>query len=140
MDSSKEYIKMCEKSEEIQGLRKEKRTVPFWGERLCDNPQNGDYYGDSEGETYLIAGTFGIAGYIIWLPRQDQLQEMINESWENVLYEFYQFISDDDCGRTYYSEDKVNKYESMEQLWLAFVMKEKYSKVWNGKEWKKEGV
>ena len=24
---------------------------------------------------------------------------------------------------------------SMEQLWLAFVMSEKYNKIWNGKEW-----
>ena len=26
---------------------------------------------------------------------------------------------------------------SMEQLWLAFVMKDKYDKTWDGKEWKK---
>lgn len=26
-------------------------------------------------------------------------------------------------------------FDSFEQLWLAFVMKEKYSKQWNGKEW-----
>jgi hypothetical protein len=31
------------------------------------------------------------------------------------------------------------KFESMEQLWLAFVLKEKYGKVWSGTDWVKEG-
>jgi hypothetical protein len=29
----------------------------------------------------------------------------------------------------------ISEYESYEQYWLAFVMKEKYLKIWNGKEW-----
>jgi len=31
----------------------------------------------------------------------------------------------------------TNDFTSMEQLWLAFVMNEKYNKVWNGKDWMK---
>ena len=31
-----------------------------------------------------------------------------------------------------------NKW-SMEQLWFAFVMKEKYGKVWDGESWKIRG-
>ena len=27
------------------------------------------------------------------------------------------------------------KFTSMEQLWLAFIMREKYQKVWSGTEW-----
>jgi len=31
-------------------------------------------------------------------------------------------------------------FHSMEQLWLAFVMKELYNKQWSGEEWVKETV
>jgi len=34
-------------------------------------------------------------------------------------------------GLNFYSE----QFTSMEQLWLAFVMKEKYGKVWDRKDW-----
>lgn len=33
----------------------------------------------------------------------------------------------------------LEQFTSMEQLWLAFVMKEKYNKTWDGNEWK-EGL
>lgn len=67
----------------------------------------------------------------IWLPRQDQLQNM---AWESLgtycsnkmnsltwgIWDFYNSIDD---------------LDSMEQLWLAFVMKKKFNKVWTGGEW-----
>ena len=73
----------------------------------------------------------------VWLPRQDQLQEMIE--WEEKgsytlslmcfhINEFY-----NTCGE-WAQEDSA----SMEQLWLAFVMKARYSKTWNGADWLKE--
>ena len=36
-----------------------------------------------------------------------------------------------------YSDGAISDefFDSMEQLWLAFVMKKKYGKVWNGEEW-----
>jgi len=67
----------------------------------------------------------------VWLPRQDQLQDMV---WDSLgtycsnkmnsltwgVWDFYNTIDDVD---------------SMEQLWLAFVMRELYNKQWNGNEW-----
>ena len=64
-----------------------------------------------------------------WLPRQDQLQEMVN--WEKI------FIVRE--GKEYQQRslgDILLRANSMEQLWLAFVMKEKFNKEWDGKEWK----
>ena len=58
------------------------------------------------------------------LYRQDQLQEMVNQS-KNVV--------DLMASVLYWSAGKY--FLSMEQLWLAFVMKELYGKVWNGEEW-----
>ena len=68
----------------------------------------------------------------IWLPRQDQLQEMVINSDYAMTY----------CSRLWdwagkqMSGHYVMKFASMEQLWLALVMKEKYNKTWNGETWK----
>src|SRR5208337_398107 len=65
-------------------------------------------------------------GEKIFLPRQDQLQKMINTDWFDSfrgLLWFYQVSS-------------MKNIHSMEQLWLAFVMMEKYKKVWNDEDWR----
>ena len=57
---------------------------------------------------------------------QDQLQEMVDGGFTHQNFErFYQW----------YKSGIVQTLSSMEQLWLAFVMKSLYSKIWNGKEW-----
>jgi len=136
MDTSKEYILMCEKAVKIQELWK---------------PSFGDYAISLQGRLeiitkaknpsmpdFLLCSTFGEGGRtewrqletlngFIWLPRQDQLQEMINEVNYHKVWNFYEFVMDD-IG----SESK----KSMEQLWLAYVMRHKYNKIWNGKDWK----
>lgn len=113
MDTSKTYIEMCKKAEEIQRLR------PI----VADDH---DYF-------YCKVHGFGCdLDKAVWLPRQDQLQEMLSIGKSNTftgLLALQLFIEDN------------AKYEmldwSMEQLWLAFVMKSLYQKVWNGKEWVK---
>ncbi|MCD6295929.1 MAG: hypothetical protein J7M30_02120 [Deltaproteobacteria bacterium] len=136
MDTSKEYIKMCEKAVEIRGL---------WEQRI------GDFFFDAITgiRVQWESGDMRFASIptsesAVWLPRQDQLQEMV---WENI-------VENDplrgECVKSQKPEllsNNFNKYvmkdgdrprlESMEQLWLAFVMKELYSKTWNGKEWMK---
>ncbi len=59
------------------------------------------------------------------LERQDQLQEMVDGGFTHQTFErFY---------RWYHSG--ITNLASMEQLWLAFVMKEKHNKVWSGESW-----
>ena len=145
MDKSEEYIKMCEKAVEIQKLRKNKLII-------------GDYYdlvvleGDAiyiVDREYIDKKCLPWCQYSIWLPRQDQLQEVMwlsqRESCEKAtdgelqgwyfdlmkeVFEVYEW---------YYNEEyDYNHFTSMEQLWLAFVMKEKYKKIWNGEDWNKE--
>lgn len=78
----------------------------------------------------------------IWLPRQDQLQEMVLPNFEGkdryAIYEivdaFNKFVFKGSRSRL--GALKHGLFDpSMEQLWLAFVMKEKYNKAWNGDEW-----
>ena len=126
MDNSETYIKMCEKAVEIQGVQKE-FPLPV-----------GGYYTD--GETLFCGCDIHSVGIdyeteeFIWLPRQDQLQEMIkkgNETAHELNARLYRFSSKNSSILT------INY--SMEQLWLAFVMKEKFNKTWNGEEWVDNG-
>ncbi len=72
---------------------------------------------------------------IIWLPRQDQLQEMvrpqINKNYgESISYLHRQF--------TEWLKGENPEFETYEQLWLAFVMQRLHGKKWNGNEWIRE--
>jgi len=137
MDTSKEYIEMCKKAEEIQEL---------W------NPSIGDWYFgrghyyeiiphfknefevfilcdyDSEGGHFHLEPNHIDKSIEIWLPRQDQLQEMVGGTslWKIVSIHRHCHLIDTHV---------PSASSSMEQLWLAFVMKEKYDKTWDGKDW-----
>ncbi len=109
MDISETYIKMCKQAEEIQG-------------RYFST---GDYF--SRGFGAEIHCDYEAFEGCIWLPRQDQLQEMVgfvsNEWW--LLDLFIRFTRETD----------ISKITSMEQLWLSFVMSIRYQKIWNGTGW-----
>lgn len=137
MDTSEVYIKMCEKAEEIQELRVPTTTqspYSFW--------QEGDYYFlDKEPSVYSFHWSPHHISNAVWLPRQDQLQEMVRSettigtatakpesSWQ-LSQRFWNWL---------WSKEEIVSDKSMEQLWLAFVMKEKYGKVWNGDFWAPE--
>ena len=65
---------------------------------------------------------------------QDQLQEMVGEASEIILLELlfcFVFDIDKHCWQTEYTK----QFTSMEQLEFAFIMKEKYNKVWVDNNW-----
>lgn len=133
MGTSQENIKMCEKAVEIQRP---------WLVKMAENPRFGDIYANyCSGE---LIGPFFKSDKMpipieklrerryIWLPTQAQLQKVLGSSFPplgilsrlNHVYE--------------QNKDYWTGFESFEQLWLAFVMKEKYNKTWNGEDWIKE--
>ena len=133
MDKTKEYILMCKKAEEIQKVW-EHCAGDVCSPRFSDN------------NTWIVGFNTGFSELkekdIIWLPRQDQLQEMIRhkrcsqlqfEDWYSELKRFTLF-----CGNLPACPE--NYFKSMEQLWLAFVMKEKFNKKWTGNDWKKNNA
>jgi len=75
---------------------------------------------------------------IVPLWRQDQLQDIYREQYLKApnkygwLGMFINFVYGEyqDTGAT---ADEA--FDTMEKLWLAFVMKEKFGKVWNGEAW-----
>ena len=106
---------MCEKAVEIQ----EKKLDFGIGSSV--------YYLDGE----IIIGLDATIN-CLWLPRQDQLQDMVTDKFssreqipclQKILAYKVQCTKEDKNPSTW------------EQLWLAFVMKEKYNKTWNNEDW-----
>ena len=114
------YIQMCEKAEEIQKLW-EFSPGDFYIHYGNTPPKVQTVDGD--GDKY---GDFGCAcceGKRFWLPRQDQLQEIMGlDAWQ--WFEL--------CYK------QVQTYPlpcSAEFVCLEIVMENKFNKTWNGKEW-----
>ena len=133
MDISEKYVLMCEKANEIQkGKQISIGDFHSWGKEVAIIDQisgnENDYYSDWPGN--------------IWLPRQDQLQEIVHKFYEKkypkqypynglLMYELWH-LSTSCVNSVLTSED----YKwSLEKLWLAFVMKELYQKQWDGENW-----
>lgn len=127
MDTSKEYIWMCQQAKEIQ----EKYSAT-----------EGDYliYTDKPGEVWIFPndlrireGTFDWE--LIWLPRQDQLQDMFGRyEYGDHIYNMYRWTRAR-IPHGHITNEYARSMKSMEQLWFAFIMGKKYNKVWNGEDW-----
>lgn len=123
MDCGNDYIKMCKKAEEIQEFWDRHKgdwyADPFW-----NNEKQGDdwniYVLESDNQ-YLYQPRY------TWLPRQDQLQEMMEDATYYKLKNIFSFMINPD--------HHIPFNISMEQLWLTFIMKERFKKIWNGEEW-----
>jgi len=78
----------------------------------------------------------------IWLPRQDQVQEMLIESINDnqsarlaeIHYRYYNWIQKNCCIPEIFG-CAFTIYSSFNQLWLAYYMYEKYNKIWDGEKW-----
>ena len=130
MDISKQYIEMCRGANKILP----ERSVEPWDYWYM---QAGDLDAFEVMVVTLLPGQGPSVrehdGYKLLFPlyRQDQLQEMVIvdrtiDTFRGVIasrlsrfWHWYLFTADE--------------FDSMEQLWLAFVMKEKHDKIWNGK-------
>ena len=143
MDTSETYVKMCEKAEEIQKKWKPKSGDYCFGKcvRHC-----GDLV--SEPEVYRFAPLDDDCWYesipvgwdydkweektdSIWLPTQDQFQQMVRPEKRSHWYLVELFAN----WCVAQKKDIPFAFYSMEQLWLAFVMKQRWNKSWNGENW-----
>ena len=113
---------MCEKAEEIQRAWK-----PVDWDRFI-------YKNDRElgiacvDDKYNKKAMKKVNRKYIWLPIQEQLQEMIKKRHIYYLIKDFQIFQ---------VKHTVGLHiNDMNKLWLAFVMYEKYNKIWTGKIWK----
>jgi len=124
---------MCREAKEIQ--KKSKNYE--WGDWFLSK------YGTKRSPRYAIA-VIGMDDWYnpkddgwVWLPRQDQLQEMmIGYDVNQLLWNFICFVKHP-IGNGCFDGDNeyVVQFTTFEQLWLAFVMKERWNKIWNGTKW-----
>ena len=90
-------------------------------------------------------GYWGMSNYktTLWLPRQDQIQEMFGYYRDSslLLYSFFKFCFKDSItilmegGSPLIFQFPIST--SREQIWLAFYMHEKHSLTWDGDKWEK---
>lgn len=121
MDTSKEYVIMRIKAKDdldwaqtAIGLHR-KIVYENDGYTVCSD-ENANYF--------VLHSEYGL----FQLERQDQLQEMCNIIANDYRGLFKIF------GEEIY-KTKYDKFKSPEQLWLAFVMSEKFNKQWSDSEW-----
>jgi len=157
MDTTPKYIKQCEKAEEIQRLW-EKQDGDYYYEELKEK-QTGGY---KQGTHIFCYGCqYEMSSHqitkntekFIWLPTQDQLQKMIEYNFSEQGFSSgwgfaYTHIDDMFCAFWEWREKEIKAQgrgrlpdESItaEQLWLAFVMHEKFDTHWDNEkeEWVK---
>ncbi len=120
MDTSKEYIKMCD-CPEVQGKWRYKHdNVVSTADGIFSDLRNRS-----------------LKGKYTWLPRQDQIQEMVEPTlrraktferdWHVIASEMWEWRGQNGA--------YVANLLSMEQLWLVFYMQEKHGVEWDGKNW-----
>ena len=138
MDTSETYIKMCD-CPEIQGEWTYKKL--------------GDWVVERDGQRFLMVGHkdmgYGsyfeanrVKGAYRWLPRQNQIQEMMDWKDEYTFWKWDTDTFDGEVAGSYYGqilddEDLVLGVSrlSMEQVWLVFYMYEKHQRRWDGEKW-----
>ncbi len=126
MDQTADYVKMCGSAKGIQKT---------W------TPEFGDFFvslslGMTSPSQTITSDLEKEASYLktikaVWLPRQDQLQEMVIEQYAtpwDLAIAFTNVLMGD---RSSY----FDKFDSMEKLWLAFIMLERNKKQWKEGKW-----
>jgi len=145
MDFTKRYIKQCEKAKELQEYKRQKGwKTGDW----CYDEYRGDLW-RIEPSIWLICGglkcNIGLhnteywdtpSPSAIWLPTQDQLQEIVEILADRDFINRYMSYF---ANRVYFHTDDPTSWE---QFWLAYVMWELYGKVWDDKkeDWVKQEV
>ena len=139
MDTSETYVKMADYPK-IQ-----ERWEPAEGDCCVERAHSSiilHLLTDLRGYGFITEHCWGDDEFLdeeqsVWLPYQHQLQEMLG---------FCKFFTGNptlQIGAVYHRTSGEGdpdgyyffNFSSMEQLWLAFVMKELHGKTWDGSEW-----
>ena len=140
MDTSKQYIEMCKKAFEIYDGRyfiegdflltkpteQQESYVTIFAEHDCCG---GDLCDGREFNFFVSEDVE------CWLPRQDQLQEIILKELDwldtpfNLIGALYKSLT--------WQCDIYTAMETMEKFLLAFAMREIYNKQWIDNNWRK---
>ena len=154
MDLTQLYIEMCEQADEVQ-----ENYQPQQGDYTARSCEYG--YKNRENRIGLISWNRDMGreqlrwrilteedgitlgdekpqdNYLhkmIWLPRQDQLQELVPINIGTFRDNFYTIFSHFSMWAL--NEKNLNYIAlTPEQLWLIYIMRLRFNKQWNGYEW-----
>jgi len=127
MDTSETYIKMCDCEEVREHTPITRHDGAIW---------------INAGETTVDIGS----DRTVWLPRQDQIQEMAScVGYLALLNDFFFWKNQEESAEIIHGKEIPSGpegyvtieggLESMEQLWLAYYMEEEHDKTWDGERW-----
>lgn len=143
MKINKEYISMCEKAKEIQKLAKDQiKGIVILTSHNNILGEIIDYRNSEDGIEIGIIINDKILWYYedmieyIWLPRQDQLQEIIEMCFTKNEHPRFTLL-----GLLYESEATYKGDRSFEIAWLTLLMELNFNKIWNEEKevWNKIG-
>lgn len=127
-DRSNAYFWMCKQSSEVQSLRKDQDAFEF---------NAGDYYVEDPASVVLERVTelkrVVNAPLAVWVPTTNQLMDLFSSG---SAIEVFSAITDHWRKEVPYLL-KINE-QSAEQLLLAWFMRQRYMKKWNGHFWEKD--
>ena len=132
MDFSDNYLNMCMNAREIQLAHATYEAGDFYYEGkdpITQQPRFSVTSESMDGKQRTIASLKSC-----WLPRQDQLQAMLGDYPTQC-----KLIAPHMMKITIFNDVDTSPdwIESMEQLWLTIVMKEKFGKAWKNTDWVK---
>jgi len=141
MDTTKKYIEMCEKAakEDLPSVYDKMELLDFIAMEQTVRKRDFEVMSGLQVWHRLAPLTpIDSNRLLIKLFRQEQLQKMvINKSIKHNIWALH--CAFHIWGGSYPGSPQkfVNglSFTSMEQLWLAFVMQQKYNKMWDGKDW-----
>jgi len=128
MDTSEIFVKMCREAKEIQEAWEP--DPGDWYQKVFSLKHNNisvhivggdDWFDPKEGDGW------------VWLPTQSQLQKMLIGQDINQMVVGLNSFHEKNCAQM--ELKRWSLFNSMEQLWLAFVMENKFGKRWTGETW-----
>lgn len=140
MDTSPTYISLCRKAHEIQEQWQQQHGDFFVGEQgqiecwIKGIHEARDIRQGVRVSSPSVEGVIEIRKYV-WLPKLDQLIELAQvpgKRYERITQAFFDWTKQD---YGFIRGEPRTIFTFLEQVWLAFVMQQKFQKGWNGDTW-----
>lgn len=112
--------------------------------KMCDHPkvqEQEPYVGDTSKDYHHWGGEKGDWELCVWLPKQDQVQALLEIKCVGSFYFYVYNMFFCSEGGAHYNADPLwrvtdrERFKTPEQLWVAYYMYNKHDMLWNGEEW-----
>jgi hypothetical protein len=137
------YVKMCETAVKVQELWEPiamnimyctgLQSVGFLKRYSCHYKEG--YKLELQNIQHFSETIIANRSDCVWLPTQSQLQGMVDIHPLSRLVQQFSVFAHNNLSAAPTMDSYNIRFETMNQLWLAFVMHKKFNKTWNGEGW-----